>query len=145
MTMHQYFFRQPYLKETLIPTNMNSNNKGSSLYFAVAIMAIMLSIALGTSSILITQIRIIRSMGNSVVAIYAADAGIERILFEIRRKNINPEEIGIIEKWLSANTKYEIKSEDIRLAGENGCDALNFCIRAVGKYGINQRAIEVKF
>ena len=61
------------------------DNKGSSLYFAVAIIAIVLGIVLGTTSILVLQIRTVRNMGNSVVAIYAADTGVERIL----KKNKN--------------------------------------------------------
>ena len=56
--------------------------RGVSLYLALLIMAILLSIGLGMSAILFGQIKIIRGMGDSVVAFYAADTGIERALYE---------------------------------------------------------------
>jgi len=42
-----------------------------------------LAAALGLAAILVGQIKIIRGMGNSVVAFYAADTGIEQVLKEV--------------------------------------------------------------
>ena len=58
------------------------NQKGVVLYLAIVIMAVLLAIGLGLSSILIGQIRTFRGLGDSVVAIYAADTGIEKALYE---------------------------------------------------------------
>ncbi len=124
---------------------MKLNNKGSSLYFAVAIIAIIMAIALATTSILITQIRIIREMSNSVLAIYAADAGMERVLFEIRVKGIHPDDINKIEETLSNDSEYEIDPKNIQSKEEEDCDAENFCIKTIGKYRGVQRSMETKF
>lgn len=55
--------------------------KGASLYFTVFILTIMMAIVLGLSSILIGQTRMLKGMGDSVIAFFAADSGIERILY----------------------------------------------------------------
>jgi hypothetical protein len=55
--------------------------KGTALFLAVVILGVMLAIALGISTILVSQIRVFRGMENSVQAFFAADTGIERNLF----------------------------------------------------------------
>ncbi len=121
------------------------NNKGSSLYFAVAIIAIVLGVALGTSSILISQIGMIREMSNSVLAVYAADAGMENILYRIRAEGIYPANIAKSNVQLSNNSEYEINPENIYVSGEKECEAANFCIKTIGEHKGVQRAMEVEF
>lgn len=60
----------------------DKRQKGVSLYFSLIIMTVLLAIALGISTILTGQTIMIRSMGDSVIAFYAADTGVERILYE---------------------------------------------------------------
>ena len=74
----------------LLTTNykLQTTNKGISLYLALMIMFILLAIGLGVSLIIVSQMKMIRGMGDSVVALYAADTGIERALYE---KRINGE------------------------------------------------------
>ncbi len=122
-----------------------SNNKGSSLYFAVSIIAIVLGVALGTSSILISQIKMIREMSNSVLAVYAADAGMEKVLYKIRVKGTHLNEIEKINIQLSNDSKYEINPDNIYLAEDEECEATNFCIKTIGEYRGVQRAMEVEF
>lgn len=55
--------------------------KGSSLYFSIIILSILLAIALGLGAILVGQSRVIKGMGDSVAAFYAADTGIEQVLY----------------------------------------------------------------
>jgi len=71
---------------------INNSQKGVSLYLALMIMTVLLALALGISAILFGQIKMIRGMGNSVIAFYAADSGIEMILYldeECRRSSPN--------------------------------------------------------
>lgn len=56
--------------------------RGVAIYLAVIVMVVLLGIGLGLSTLLIGQIRIISGMGDSVVALYAADTGVERDLYE---------------------------------------------------------------
>jgi hypothetical protein len=126
--------------------NNNKKEKGSALYFAVAIISIVLGIVLGASSILITQIRIIREMGYSVAAIYSADSGIERILFDIRKMEIDINNFSTInESFGGGEYQYEIKESDFLFHSDPGCDAMNICIKATGRYSTAKRGIEIEF
>ena len=69
----------------MLNINMEIQNpqKGAvSLYLALMTMIIVLAIGLGITTIIISQMRMIRGMGDSVVAFHAADTGIEKILYE---------------------------------------------------------------
>ena len=56
--------------------------RGVSVFLAVIILSILLAIALGLSTILVSQIRMLKGMENSILSFYAADTGVERILYE---------------------------------------------------------------
>lgn len=106
------------------------------MYFAVAIMAVLLSIALGISTIFLGQVKTMRSMGYSVIAFYAADAGIERILME-RSAPFN-----IPETALSNGATYRVIAVP---SGSGGCVAANYCIKSIGSYKETNRAIEISY
>jgi len=57
------------------------NSRGVSLYLAILIMVVFLALALGISAILFGQIKVMTGMGDSVMAFYAADTGIEKTIF----------------------------------------------------------------
>jgi len=59
----------------------NNKQKGISLIITFFIMIIILSVVISISTILYSEIRIIRNIGNSVVAFYAADGGVEKVLY----------------------------------------------------------------
>lgn len=61
--------------------NKSRGQKGVSLYFAVVISSLLMAIALGLTTILIGQIKILKEMGDSVKAIFAADSGMEKIIY----------------------------------------------------------------
>jgi len=70
----------------LLTTNyqLPTTKRGVSIYLALMIMFILITIGLGVSLIIVSQIKMIKGMGDSVVAFYAADTGIERALYEKR-------------------------------------------------------------
>jgi len=105
------------------------SQKGVSLYLALLIMAILLSIGLGISAILFGQIKIIRGIGDSVVAFYAADTGIEEVLY--RGTDVS----GVLENGASY-------SAQVLLSGPK-CTAPNYCIKSVGIFKETRRAIEI--
>ncbi|MCX6723318.1 MAG: pilus assembly PilX N-terminal domain-containing protein [Candidatus Staskawiczbacteria bacterium] len=59
--------------------------KGVSLIMTFFIMIILLSVVLSISVILYSEIKIVRNVGNSVVSFYAADSGIEKVLYYDRQ------------------------------------------------------------
>lgn len=62
--------------------NVKMAERGVSIFFAVIILSTLLAVALGITTILIGQIRIVKGMADSVVSFYAADTGLERVLYE---------------------------------------------------------------
>jgi hypothetical protein len=62
------------------------NQKGISLLMVFFIMTIILSVVLGLSTILVNGFKEIRNLGDSLVAFYMADSGIEKTLYYSRQK-----------------------------------------------------------
>ena len=123
--------------------NYNSkieNKKGISLLFAILILSFVLSVALGGSVIMVRQLKSLREAGHSVMALYAADTGIEEILFKDDPTG------GIAKTSLPPpldNAEYEVFVE---AGGEGNCDSsLTFCVTSVGTYQNTRRAIEVQY
>ena len=109
---------------------------GVSLYLSVIVMAVLLSIALGMSTIFVTQAKTAREMGYSVIAFYAADAGIEAVLLN----RANP--LSIPQTLLSNDATYEVT---VFSAGVGDCLADNYCIKSLGSYKEINRAIEISY
>ena len=115
--------------------------QGISIYFSILVVAVLLAIALGISTISVGQIRTIRDMSNSVLALYAADAGIEAVLYAHRGMDVclppgDPSYSG----FLGNGTAYEV---ECNTAGPN-CAGSYYCLESVGTYKDLQRAIEVR-
>lgn len=55
--------------------------KGISLLIVFFLMMIVLAVVLSISTLLYSELKVIRNIGNSVVAFYAADSGIEKVLY----------------------------------------------------------------
>ncbi|MEK7665229.1 MAG: DUF2341 domain-containing protein [Patescibacteria group bacterium] len=64
----------------------NNSERGVSLIITFFILTIILAVVLSISIILYREIKIIRSIGNSVVSFYAADSGIEKTLYYDRKE-----------------------------------------------------------
>ena len=62
-----------------------NSEKGVSLIITFFILVIVLAVVLSISVILYSEIKIIRNIGDSVVAFYAADAGVEKTLYYDRK------------------------------------------------------------
>ena len=56
-----------------------------SIFLSVLLLSVILLIALGVSSLMIAQLKMSGQVGYSVVAFYAAEAGAERCLYEVRK------------------------------------------------------------
>lgn len=110
--------------------------EGVSLYLVLIILGVLLALALGISTIFLGQTKMIREMGNSVVAFYAADTGIEEVLMN----QDNP--VDIPETILPNGAKYEVFVIE---GNSQECPALNYCIRSIGTYQKTKRAIEITY
>jgi len=70
-------------------TKILKSEKGISLIITLFVMIIVLSVVLSISALLYSEVKIIRNIGGSVIAFYAADSGIEKVLY-YDRQNIAP-------------------------------------------------------
>ncbi|MBM3283919.1 hypothetical protein FJY90_06805 [Candidatus Gottesmanbacteria bacterium] len=130
-----------------------AQEKGVALFLAVLIMSVILAIGLGISGILIQQIKISENIGDSVVAFYAADAGIEQQIYDLYKEETHSSSYNAV---LVNNASYEVSAmcgpensnclTGIPTALEEECDSSNnYCIRSVGTFQATKRAIEVNY
>jgi len=131
---------------------LKAKEQGVSLYLAIVILAVLLGVSFGLSSILVGQIKITRGMGDSVVAFYAADTGIETELYN--NSPTGTSYSGYLDLdgdggGLPGDCPDTLQDSDDAcykvsvLAPGPDCDALNLCIKSVGVYKNTERAIEV--
>ncbi len=76
-------------------------------------------------------------MGNSVMAFHAANAGIERTLYEISKG------AGVGAPPFNETLENEASYSAEILAPEGACPGPNYCIRSVGVFQNTKRAIRV--
>lgn len=133
------------------------SQKGVSLYITVVILSVILAVVLGLSTILVAQIKMVRGIGYSVVAIYAADTGVEQALAGIYSENYESSYEGSLLDDQADQASYTtevaccaICGDDCKIKDTNGdsildpnCTATKYCIRSTGKYKNTSRAIEV--
>lgn len=115
--------------------NKNSKGqKGVSLYIVFLMLTLLLSIALSMSSLLLSEIKMMRQMGKSVIAYYAAETGIERELY----KN---HEVGTNYSGSIDSASYSVS---VVAQGTDGCSFnVNYCVKSVGYYKGVKRAIMI--
>lgn len=132
-----------------------NNKQGASIFLAMIMLTLIMSISIGANTILLTQIKNIRNQGYSTVAFYAANSGIEWA----QRYVENNEETNNI-PWgelvdnhhhdyvdldmngtltLSSDATYEVSSIS---PGTGECPgAADFCIKSVGIFKGTRRVI----
>lgn len=145
-----------------------SGERGISLYIAFMVMTALLGIALGTSALLLSELGFLKGMGDSVIAFFATDAGIERALYidngtcataggegqgqgegqqqQTRQECLESEfaSIGASPPQsvsLSNGASYQLLAEN---GGEGGCPSgKEYCIKAIGIFQEVRRAVRV--
>ena len=138
----------------------HNHKKGAILYFTIIIMSILMTAVFSITSIVLVQIKNIKEAGDSVLAFYAADTGIEKALYDILNKaeylntSYNSEFEILID---GASYKCDVKITQPLLSKPFGdypsetsiepaadCDGQYYCIESIGIYRDTRRAIEVK-
>ena len=142
-----------------------SHEKGVSLYLAVVMLSIILAVAFGLVAILMGQIKMMRVIGFSVTAYYAAETGVERALYDYIQSGTIPfiSPVPYSDQVLPNNSSYTVSVVCCHYAapdcswdetGDNvcslgdayideNCEATDYCARSVGTYRGVKRAIEV--
>jgi Tfp pilus assembly protein PilX len=119
------------------------NNKGSALLYTVLLLSILLTVVLGLSTLISMQFVIMRNTGDSIVAFYAADAGMEKMLYNVIFLGESPAVIE--EEHVSTAPDSATYTVTFTTSGNDGCSATtNLCIESVGMYKGIRRAIKAE-
>jgi hypothetical protein len=129
-----------------------SSQKGVSLLFIVLIMGVILSIGLGLGGIFVQQSKMMRDIGKSMISFYAADSGIEIMLYDIYTKASSS--LSNISTITSKGSSIDVSVRCGNSLGEKCptnflafpiCGFPNFCIKSIGGYEKAQRVIEINY
>lgn len=104
-------------------------------------MSILLAIVLGISTILVSQMKIVKGIESSVVAFYAAETGIEQVLIN----RANPCGTGNGDCSFSGILSSNGAAYSVEVLPDGDCPAANFCIKSVGSFRGVKRAIQVSY
>lgn len=129
--------------------SLRFSQKGVSLYYAVIITSLLLSITFGLTTILVGQIKISKAMGDSAIAFFAADTGIEKILYLEKECNqagctttwsgvCNTNCTGFITDPYSTSSQWDDTSYTATASSTGG----GIIFKSKGIYKATQRAIE---
>ncbi len=129
---------------------INNPQKGATLYLAIVIMSVLLAAVFSISSIVLTQIRTIKGMGDSVVAFYAADTGIETALYDLYNasyiSHYGPISLGsgtyTYEVWITQPAGGTLPGIPIDSPFNCTGKGQYYCIKSIGTYNSIKRAIE---
>lgn len=138
----------------MFQNSMKNKEQGVSLYIAFMIMTVLLGIALGVSSLLFSQLGILRGLGHSIFAFYATEAGLEHALYLDNTACQGSQEhdvclaaafdsIPLEDMVLDNGASYKLTAES---PGEAGCpDTLEYthCVRVEGNYKQAKRAVRI--
>jgi hypothetical protein len=116
----------------------SKQKKGVSLYLTVMILSLILGLAFSLNTLLLTQTKSLRNIGNSVIAFYATETGIEKALYSIK----TGAGAGSWTETLSNTATYSVNRLN---PGSGGCSsaALNYCLESIGTYKDVKRGIRV--
>jgi len=131
--------------------------KGISLYIALMVMTVLLALALGISAILLGQMKVMKGMGNSVLAFYAADTGIERELYRRKIESGNPPSPNPYCGFLDLDGDWDGVEEGVTNCSATAIDCTDqddacykitvgaVTTQSIGVYREVRRAIEISF
>lgn len=128
------------------------DERGVALYLTMVIMGLAFVLAISISAILLREIQISRDVARYTPALAAADAGLERALFEIR-KNGSFDSCPSISSCLIGSPENPIATDQggtyyviVVDTGVSWCtDAAQVCIRSFGSFQNTNRALEAAF
>jgi len=99
----------------------NNAERGVSLIITFFVLVIVLAVVLSISVILYSELKIIRNIGDSVVAFYAADSGVEKTLYYDRQ--VWPEGMAGSKRGICNMCNYESCTSKAVVGGDvNGCE-----------------------
>ena len=133
--------------------NNIQKERGVALYLTIIVMALLLGIALGVGSIFVGGSRLLRGVGHSMVTFYAADAGIERILYEDSKSASTGNNImdcdgsgppfceGVVN---AATYKVVVTGPGLTMSDGATCNGVAYCAESAGTSQNSSRKIQIE-
>jgi hypothetical protein len=120
------------------------STKGTILYFAILILSVLFAISAGLSLIVLGQMKIQREIGHSVIALHAADTGVERALYAIYKGGALQNPASCFSENLGPDLSYNVC---IYQASTGKCRPQTqlYCIISRGTFKQTTRAIDASF
>ena len=121
-----------------------NNQKGVAVLLALLVLSGILIIALGVAGLKINRMKLSRNVSDSVVAYYAAEAGIERALFR-NRKKLEP--LPIPGNWFNSGDDplSNGASYNVKVISQSG----PVTIKSIGSFGAagkkTKRSVEINY
>lgn len=125
---------------------MLKNKKGVAVFLVVMLGAVILAVVLGLSALLVRQAVIVHQLSQSVLAFYAADTGIERLLYATRQEGYDVGTCtptpcqtpypGTSDPAFTNGASYEDYVQDTTSSTE---------LRSIGIYRQVRRALEISY
>jgi len=114
-----------------------SQKGATSVIIATLLLSVLLVIGLGVAILMLQQIRMSGQVGQSVVAFYAADAGAEKCIYQIRKETTTGcDDTGQISETIGSGTyQASYTANYIR----NGLDT----ITSIGQFLVTNRKVEL--
>lgn len=131
-----------------------NDQRGVSIFLALMMLTLLLSLALGVNALLVSQIKTQRNSGQSVIAFYASETGIESALKNVPRDSwedfcvSNP---NICHGYLDLNNNAvedgDDATYDFTTMGPGGTCASDavFCVESIGTYQKTRRVVQISF
>ncbi|OGZ58663.1 MAG: hypothetical protein A3B96_03835 [Candidatus Spechtbacteria bacterium RIFCSPHIGHO2_02_FULL_43_15b] len=119
----------------------NSNEKGIAVVIAVLLLSSILAMGLGISTLVLRELGFTRDAGDYVIAFFAADTGIEKVLM----RRYAP--VSIPDTTLTNGASYSVVVTPSGATKPDGstCAASNYCVKSTGEFGNTRRAVEVSY
>ena len=115
--------------------SFSKDESGVSLIFTVLFLGMVLSTGLGIANLMLKEIKISSNIGYSVPAFYAAEAGIEKILYVDRKV-----EDGVSDGDMYNNSPNPSFEANVKIDGDG-----DITIKSVGTYNGVKRGVEVSY
>ncbi len=114
-----------------------------SLYLAIMVLALLSSLVLTVTNVVVFQTKYLKKRGYSITAYFAAETGIEKGLYDL-----TPVQKQTLGNGASFSTEFFCPRGVDCPPGfrvDSSCQADHFCTRSVGEYKGTRRAIEVSY
>jgi hypothetical protein len=132
--------------------NFLQNKRASALLMTVMILSSILIVVLGVSSLVSSSLRLSRAQENSAKAYYAAESGVERLIWAIGKDSFDLGSCDLsVNKFVDFVGKKCTSAKNIYSLSNNSSYYLTYTndspssFEVVGKYANISRSIEISY